>query len=178
MKKIIALLSILLLVGCGDLSNTPTKQTEAFFKKYQTLDNAVLSDLNDVLANDTTLTDSQKEEYRNIMKKHYQNLTYEVKEAIENGDEATVKTEIVVTDFNKALDEANSYLLEHPEEFNDEFGNYNVTKFNDYRIQKLKEAQEKVKYTLDITLTKKDSKWQVDKQDDSILDKINGTYNY
>lgn len=112
------------------------------------------------------------------MKKHYQNLTYEVKEAIENGDEATVKTEIVVTDFNKALDEANSYLLEHPEEFNDEFGNYNVTKFNDYRIQKLKEAQEKVKYTLDITLTKKDSKWQVDKQDDSILDKINGTYNY
>ena len=128
MKKIIALLSILLLVGCGDLSNTPTKQTEAFFKKYQTLDNAVLSDLNDVLANDTTLTDSQKEEYRDIMKKHYQNLTYEVKEAIENGDEATVKTEIVVTDFNKALDEANSYLLEHPEEFNDEFGNYILSK--------------------------------------------------
>lgn len=178
MKKILFILSILLLVGCKDLSNTPTKQTEAFFKKYQSLDNAVLSDLNDVLANDTTMNESQKEQYRDIMKKHYQNLVYEVKDATENGDEAIVVVEITVTDFNKVLDEASSYLLQNPNEFNDEFGNYSVVKYNDYQISKLKEAKEKVKYTLNISLTKKDGKWQVDKQEQSTLDKINGTYNY
>ena len=73
MKKIIYLvLSILFLsvIGCTNLSNTPTKKTEEFLKNYQTLDNSVLTDLNEVVDNDTTLNERQKTMYKDIMKKH------------------------------------------------------------------------------------------------------------
>ena len=33
MKKLICILFLFLLVGCNDLSNTPTKKTEEFLKK-------------------------------------------------------------------------------------------------------------------------------------------------
>ena len=69
MKKIILTLMLLFLMGCS-LSNTPTKKVETFFKKYQTLDKAVLTDLDSVLSTKLNFNENQKEEYRNIMKKH------------------------------------------------------------------------------------------------------------
>ncbi len=57
LKIIVGTLAVMLLalVGCSinDLSNTPTKQTELFFNKYQTLDQSVLDDLNHVVAAET-----------------------------------------------------------------------------------------------------------------------------
>lgn len=177
MKKILILL-VVLLTGCTDLSNTPIKKTEEFVKKYQTLDNAVIEDLNKVVDNEITFSESQKETYKDIMKKHYQNITYEIKEDETNGDEAEVTVEIEVTDFNKALEESRKYLVEHPEEFNDDFGNYSLNKYNDYKLEKLKEAKEKVKYNIEINLIKINDTWQVKTPDDETLDKINGIFDY
>ena len=147
-------------------------------QNYQTLDNAVIEDLNKVVDNEITFSESQKETYKDIMKKHYQNITYEIKEDETNGDEAEVTVEIEVTDFNKALEEARKHLVEHPEEFNDDFGNYSLTKYNDYKLEKLKEAKEKVKYNIEINLIKINDTWQVKTPDDETLDKINGIFNY
>ena len=60
------------------------------------------------------------------------------------------------------MSDADTYLTEHPEEFNDETGAYNVSLFNDYRLEQIKEAKEKVKYTLNLTLTKVDDEWRLD----------------
>ena len=128
--------------------------------------------------NEITFSESQKEEYKDIMKKHYQNITYEIKEDETNGDEAEVTVEIEVTDFNRVLDEARQYLVEHPEEFNDDFGNYSLNKYNDYKLKKLKEAKETVKYNIEIELTKINDTWQVNTPDDKTLDKINGIFSY
>ena len=38
MKKILMIIALFLVVGCNKLDNTPTKQVETFFNKYQTLD--------------------------------------------------------------------------------------------------------------------------------------------
>ena len=179
MKKIIYIvLSLLLLCGCNDLSNTPTKKTEEFLKKYQSLDNSVLTDLDNVLNEDTTLNESQKVMYEDIMKKHYQNLVYEIKDETIDGDEAVVTVEISVTDFKKVLDEANNYMNNNMAEFNDENGNYSVSKFNDYKLNKLKDTKDKVRYTLEISLTRVNDEWTVDTQDQMTYDKINGVYNY
>ena len=73
MKKIfIIMISLLILTGCSlkDIDNTPTKQVEAFFNNYQTLDKKVLDDLDVVIARQTNYTKEQKEKYRNILKKH------------------------------------------------------------------------------------------------------------
>ena len=64
MKKIIYIvLSILLLTGCTDISNTPTKQVEGFLNKYQTLDREVIEDLDYIIENEVKFGDVEKEEY-------------------------------------------------------------------------------------------------------------------
>jgi len=135
MKKILLITTLLFLFGCENLSNTPIKKTEELLKKYQTLDNDVISDLNYVVDNEVTFSETQKEEYIKIMKKHYQNMTYEIKDDETDGNKAEVEVEIEVTDFNKVLKEADLYLEENNEEFLDDFGNLSISKFNDYKIE-------------------------------------------
>jgi len=177
LKKLILGL-LLLTLGCENLSNTPIRQVEATLKKYQTLDYAVISDLDEVVNDEISFSEEQREEYRNIMKKHYQNLVYEIKDEEINGDDAIVTVEITVTDFNKVIDDANLYLYNNPNEFNDEEGNYMPSKFIDYRLEQLSNANEKVKYTLDIEVNKVNGNWVVKQFSDDTLDKINGIYNY
>lgn len=175
MKKVVlGLLASILLVGCTDLSNTPTKKVEAFLKKYQSLDHAVLTDLDGVMNQEGIFNENQKKEYRDIMKKHYQNLTYDIKGETVDGDDAVVTVEITVTDFKKILDEANAYLQAHPEEFQED----KDSKFIDYRLNKMKDAKDTATYTLYLSLTKKDNTWELDKLDTVTYDKINGVYNY
>lgn len=176
MKRLVYILFLFLLVGCNDLSNTPTKKTEEFLKKYQTLDESVITDLESVV-NESDLNDEQKAIYIDIMKKQYQNLSYEVKDETLNGDEAITAVEISVIDFKKVLDEANDYLKNNEEEFYDN-GEYSIVKFNDYKLNKLKQAKDKVRYTIEIKLTKINDKWTVDNLSNETYDKINGVYNY
>ena len=183
MKKIFYFLMLItLMTGCGcessKMLNTPTKRVEMFFANYQTLDEDVLTQLNDVIDEDANMTDEQKEKYRDIMKKHYQNITYDVKDETINGDDATVTVEVEVTDYSKAMLEADTYLEEHSEEFNDESGNYDKSKFYDYRLEQMKDVKDKVKYTLEITLTKIDDEWIMDDITDIDEKKIHGVYNY
>ena len=174
MKKLVLILCFLL-VGCNDLSNTPTKKAEEFLRNYQTLDSSVMTDLNNVV-NESDLNETQKNLYIDIMKKHYQNLSYEIKDEIIDGDEAIVTAEITVTNFKEELEEANNYMNNNKDEFNDENGEYSVVKFNDYKLNKLKEAKEKIKYTIEINLSRINDKWSVDKLDKENYDKINGIH--
>ncbi|MEI3499242.1 MAG: hypothetical protein V8Q71_01850 [Bacilli bacterium] len=183
MKKIalaFSMLMIILMSGCGEKTvlNTPTKKVEAFFANYQTLDDNVLAQLDETIDKDDTLTDEQKDEYRELMKKHYKNLKYDVKDEVIDGDKATVTVEIEVTDYTKVMSDADKYLEENKDTFNDEEGKYDKTLFTKYRLDKLKEAKDTVKYTLDMTLTKVDDEWQLDDLSDIDEKKIHGMYEY
>lgn len=178
MKKILLILSCFMLVGCTDLSNTPTKRVEEFLKKYQTLDEKVLTDLDNAITYDYNFSTSQANKYREIMKQHYQNMTYKIKDEKIDGNKATVTVEIEVTDFKKVIDDANAYMNAHQQEFLDESGVFSILKFNDYRLEKLKESKEKIKYTIYFTLTKQDKKWNLDNLNQITYDKLNGIYNY
>lgn len=179
MKKIIYfVIGLLLITGCGNISNTPTKQVEAFFNKYQTLDQDVLYDLDKVISDDARFLSDSREEYREIIKKQYKNLTYKIKEEKIDADVATVTVEITVIDFSKILSDSNNYKNNHPEEFNDSNGNYQETLYSRYVIDKMKTAKDKVKYTLDIKLSKIDEKWCLDGIDSDTEDKILGIYQY
>ena len=178
MKKIILCLILLGFTGCTDLSNTPTKRVEDFFKSYQSLDSEVLSDLDSVINDDITLNENQANLYRDIMKNHYQNLTYEIKDDVIDGNNATVTAEITVTDFRKVMNEAESYMNNNIMEFSDEQGNYSILKYNDYRLEKLNNAKDKIKYTIYLNLTKVNDEWVLNDIDQITYDKINGTYFY
>ncbi len=176
MKKLLVFLLPLLFIGCGTMMNTPTKKVESFMASYQTLDDKVVEQLKMTAEAETKFNKEQQEEYIKIMKNHYQNLNYVIKDEIIDGDEATVTVEIEVTDYTKALKEAEDYLNEHKEDFNNENGEYDETVFTTYRLDKLKEAQDKVKYTLNIYLTKVDNDWQINDLTNTDRMKIQGMY--
>ena len=78
-KKILMLaVSLVLLTGCNDMMNTPTKRVEEYLGKYQILDSTVLTELDDVVDN-SNYSDEYKEEYKELMIKQYQNLSYKIK---------------------------------------------------------------------------------------------------
>ena len=175
MKKYIWVLVLsILLVGCRSLSNVPTAKVEELLNKYQTLDEQIVNELNASLI-DTNYTDEQKEKYKDIMKKQYNNLTYQIKEYKIDGNKATVTATITVKDFYRVLKDADVYYEANREEFL-ENGNY-ISKFNDYRLELLEKAKEKVSYTIDFELTK-ENEWKVNTLSNEIIDKISGVYAY
>ena len=98
MKKIIViLLAVLFLItGCNTNLNTPTKRVEEFFSKYQMLDATILSRLDKIVSNDLTLDDEEKEEYKELIKKQYQNLSYKITDEKVEKESAKVYVEIEV----------------------------------------------------------------------------------
>lgn len=174
MKKIISLVVIILLItGCSlgkDMTNTPTKKVEAYLDSYQKLDDNVLNDL-DSLIEDTEYTVEQKARYKEIFKKHYSNMSYEIKDETIDGDIATVDVEVEVNDYSRILNEdANE------DDFKDENGVYSPIKYYDYQLDKLERATEKTKYTITFHLTKKDNNWVIDDLDETSMKKIHGIY--
>ena len=50
------------------------KFSEEKLGKYQSMDSEVLTQLDNVISNDTTMDDTQKKDYKSLMEKQYQNL--------------------------------------------------------------------------------------------------------
>ena len=77
MKKIIIMGSImmLLLTGCNMNMNSPSKKVEEFLSKYQSMDSDVLTQLDNVIADDSSMSDEDKKEYKSLMEKQYQNMS-------------------------------------------------------------------------------------------------------
>lgn len=181
MKKIVISLALIFcLAGCDagkKLDNTPIKRVETFLNKYQTLDDDVLDSLDMVIAEETLFNSEQRDKYRDIIKTNYQKMSYKIKDEEINGDNAIVTAEIEVIDYSKILSEAESYRSSNYSEFLTN-GEYDESKFVDYRLKLLEKANEKVKYTIDLTLTNVDNQWLLDDLTKDVEAKINGVYNY
>ena len=182
MKKIFMFLTIILsLTGCSigeDMSNTPTKQVEEYLNNYQTLDSNVLASLDAIVNDEEMFDEDQKVTYRDILKKHYQDLTYTVKEETVNGDSATVEVEIEVTDYTKAIKEATDYRENNESKFVNENNEFDEVKFNTYKLELLRDSKERVKYTIYFSLTKENDKWKLNQLTESEQEKILGIYEY
>ena len=86
---------------------------------------------------------------------------------------------ITVYDLYKAQRDATEYLNEHRDEFNDEEGNYDSSKFMDYRLEQMQKTTDTVEYTITFNLTKDDDdNWQITELSQEDLEKIHGIYNY
>lgn len=179
MKKILILIvSLFLLTGCDTLMNTPTKRVENLLSKYQQQDSEVLTQLDNTLRDETLMNSEQKNRYRELMMKQYKNLAYTVKDETVDGRTAVVEVEIEVYDYNKAISEAEDYLLNNVTEFQDDSGNVNNSKYNDYKIEQMEKVKDKVTYTINFTLSQVDDKWLVDDLTETERMKLHGLYAY
>ena len=151
-------------VGC-EMANTPTSKVEDLFTKYQKLDTDIDNGINNIL-DEQNLSESQKERYRKILENQYKNLTYQIKEETIDGDNATITAEIEVTDLKKSLEglvfDSTIYTKET---------------FDEERLNRLEQAKDKVKYTLDLTLTRgSNDEWKLNALTNEQIKKIQGMY--
>lgn len=173
-KLILIILCMFLFTGCNDVNNTPKKVTEDFFAKYNNLSDEVLTDLDKKL-NEAEVDSEVLEETKELYKKQYKDMKYEILDEKINGDKATVKVKITVYDYAKARDEANDYMDAH----NEEFMTDNVLddiKLEKYVLEKQRETVETKDYEVEIKLEKDNGKWKVQDLDDDVIEKIHGTY--
>ena len=168
MKKKIVLfvLPILFLaVGCT-MANTPTSKVEDLFTKYQTLDTDIDTGISSVL-DEQNISEAQKERYRDILEKQYKNLTYQIKEETVDGNTANVTVEIEVTNYKQAINDlvfdSNIYTKET---------------YDEEKLNRLEQAKDKVKYTLELTVTKTDNddEWRLNALTNEDIKKIQGMY--
>ena len=190
------LLTFVFIVGCTNTANTPTERVEEFLGKYQSMDSDVLTQLDQVISDDTTMSDEQKDEYRALMEKQYQNLSYKIEEENIEGDSATVDVEIEVLDYATKINEAKEYYEEHKDEIEKEnqeeqSDNNNVVEdavegaeevikesaaFIDYKLKELESVTDTTTYTITFYLTKEDGEWKLQDISDQDREKIHGLY--
>ena len=168
MKKIISMfIFLLLLVGCS-LSNTPTAQVEDLLSKYQMLDSDIETGIDNILEGET-LTDNQKDRYREIIERQYKNLSYEIKDEEIDGDIATITTEIEVLDYKKIVNEINNTYQGR--------NDYTVEEYNTAKLNALEAAKDKVTYTIDFEVIKdEDGSWRLGTLNNETIKKIQGMY--
>lgn len=179
MKKIIVIVLILItLTGCNKLMNTPTKKVEAMLNNYVTLNKDVLDDLDNTLLSETIMTSEQKEHYKKILKRQYQNMSYEIKNETIDGKTAVVEVEIKVYDYYKVNQKSENYFNNNQSEFKMEDGTIDITKYNEYKLNALDKANDRVTYTLNLTLSQDNGNFVLDDLTDTEISKIHGLYAY
>ena len=163
-KILLFLIPLLFLVGC-EMSNTPKAKIENLMMKYQKLDGDISSGINNIL-DEQTMTDTQKDRYRNLIEKQYKNLSYEIKNETIDGDNATVTVEIEVIDYKRAI---NDLLFDS--------SIYTKETYDDEKLNRLENAIDKVTYSLDISLSKdEEGTWKINALTNEDIKKIQGMF--
>ena len=170
-------ITMLLLVGCRNMMNTPTGKVESFLDKYQRLDNDVLKELDLIISRDKDMNDEEKSEYKAILEKQYQNLSYKINNEEISKRIAVVEVEIEVLDYKNAIHKAEEYYKNNREEFIDDKSDDKINhKYIEYKLKELRLVNSKVKYDLTFQLQKEDEMWQITSFTDDDRKKIHGLY--
>lgn len=172
MKKILIFFIMCLLIsGCN--SDRPKKEVQKLFSNYNNLTSDLLIQLDSVMESED-LTDEQINKYKDVLKRQYKDLKYKINDEVINQDNAIVSVEIEVYDLRSTLDNIDEYVIDNSDFYvDDKLDNEKVW---DYKLDNMLKVSDRIKYNLDITLTKIDNKWQIDDLLETDRQKIHGLY--
>lgn len=178
MKKIhlviLSVLFILLLSGCG--TNTPKEKVKEFLSRYTSISEDVETNIETSVAKEGLSTTNQNK-YKEVLKRQYTNLKYEIKDETTDGDAAVVRVHITVYDLYKSAIQSLDYLNNNNELFyNDDV--FNQESYDSYRIDQMLNTKEIIEYDIDFYLTKENGTWIVQNPDNTTQEKIHGLYDY
>lgn len=177
MKKILFSLTLLFLfTGCS-LSNTPTSKVEAYLNQYNNLTDNVLEDIDITVAAENLNSDNTLA-YKEVLKRQYKDLKYEIKEESIDGNDATVTVKIIVYDLYLADKNSHEYMNNRMDEFYDEDNMFDENLYYKYKIENMSKISDKVEYDIVFKLEKQDNEWILQTPDRVTLEKIHGLYNY
>ena len=152
------------MVACS-MSNTPTSKVEALFSKYQSLDTDISRGIDNIL-DEQNLTDENRLRYRNLLEKQYKNLSYEITDEKIDGNNATVTVSLDVLDYRSSISDLT---------FDSTI--YTKETFDNEKLNRLENTNNKVTYTLEFTLTKdEEGSWHLNALTNEQIRKIEGMY--
>lgn len=177
MKKkysiIISIFMLICLFGCA-LNASPSAKVKELMSKYNNKDSAILSELEDYIA-ESEVDEKHIEDYKEVYIRQYEDLKYTIKDEMIDGDNATVTAEIEVYDYYKKNQDVEKYIVDNNDSFT-ENNIYNPIKALEYKINELKNTNDKITYTIIFNLTKINDKWTIDTLSNEELEKIHGTF--
>ena len=177
MKKIlVVILALFIITGCDMMDNKAKMSVQEYLDNYKELNDDVEKQLETVI-NREGFNDGQRAIYKDIMERQYKNLEYEITNEKYDGNKATITAKITVYDYYKAQEQIADYLKNHREEFYKD-GEYDENSYINYKLNTMKNYKERVTYSIDFELDKKDNNWVIKdlKLDD--IEKIHGIYDY
>jgi hypothetical protein len=153
--------------------NTPSGKVETFLEKYQKLDSDVYKELDLILKKEKSMNDEEKDEYKKILIRQYQNLAYKIKNEEIDDNIGIVDVEIEVLNYKMVINNCNDYYIEHEDEFNNSI---NSREFIEYKLKQLRGVSDKIKYDLTFQLNMKNGVWLISGFSESDREKIHGLY--
>ena len=150
------------LIGCSN--NTAKDRVIYFLGEYQELSADVMASLEQRLDNEQW-NNEQKEKYRQIMKRQYRDLKYNIMDERFNNGTQYIDVKIEVYDFYMAQESVNYY-------------EDNTSKsYLDFKLDAMMNTNDRIEYLLTFKLEKDDNnKYQIIDLQDSDIEKIHGIY--
>lgn len=177
MKKLLTIaFFVIMLFGCN-LTNTPSNKVSQYLDNFNQLSDDVILDVESKVSNEN-LSNSNKDIYKKVLSRVYQDMKYEIKDESINGDKAIVTVKITVYDLYKSKEESDIYMNENTSEFYKTDNTFDSNLYDEYRLNKMLNQTETVDYEITFNLNKKDGEWVLDIPDRVMLEKLNGLYNY
>ncbi len=177
MKKLLLFITCLFcVVGCSCSNKKAEDAVKDYLNDYTGLSDNVLKGIDEIVDKEE-LDINEKNTYKDVIKRQYKDLKYDIENETYDGDSANVTAKITVYDLYKAQKDASDYLDSHPNDFLTN-GEYDNTKYLQYKLKQMKDTNETISYTVVFKVNKVDGEWQVEQPSDEVLQKIHGVYKY
>lgn len=117
MKKIIVALMVIFLSACTlGAATTPKQKVSEFLDKYKNEHTDVMDQLKETIESAFTNED-YKTRYNTLMTNQYKSMEYKITDEVIEDDTAVVEVEVTVLNYGAAINNADTYLSEHGDEF-------------------------------------------------------------
>ena len=164
------------LCACN-MIGTPTMKVQEYLNDFNNLNEDVTKDMESKIM-DENLSSDNKDIYREILKRQYKDLKYEIVEEKIEENTAKVKVKITTYDLYNTTLETENYMIENQESFLNEENIFDEERYMKYKLDEMLKTKNTITHDITFNLTKVNDEWEINNIDRETLEKIHGLYDY
>ena len=177
MKKIIILLITSILLCACDMMDSPTLTVKQYLDNYNSLNENIVEDMESTIIKENLSSDNTSI-YREVLKRQYKDLRYEIVDEKIEKDKSEVKVKVTVYDLYNSRVESENYMNDNQSEFMNEENIFDEERYMKYRLDEMLKTKNTITHDIVFNLTKVDKEWKIDEPSRETLEKIHGLYDY
>ena len=165
---------IILITRSRSKSSSPAGITKEYFEKYKKEDKDIVNNITYEFSDE--LSNDQLKRYKEIIKKQYRTLGYNIIDEIKGENDCTITVEFTIKDLKSTYEKANTYIEAHRDKFTKD-GEFSNKMAIDYKLEQMEKAVDIVEYKILIDFYKDDkNKWNMRDLSSTDLKKIAGVF--